>query len=143
MKDLDYSDSFYQFNYDVCQKSFLLPEGYFSGFMTHFSKDRDKKGSSQLVLNFEITSYREKHTLFLARSIYRDQDLPKLIDHLEGWQGADFAQKCRAEGGLDFNTLVGCKADLEILHKENPNHKERLRVIHQIYPFQTLVKVAS
>ena len=119
------------------EHSYHIPEGDYTGEVV--SIRHNEKG--ELVIKFQITSYETADNIFIVNSNYRQNELKKLVRHLEHWKGKQFVRQWEETGEVDFESLVGEKADLVVLVGEPVNrHPEGYRSVHDIRPPGTLVE---
>lgn len=121
------------------ETTFEAPEGNYAGELTSvFLADQESTDGLKQIFRFiftvEVPSMSDKIVLV-------GKNLPpnstKLRIFLERWLGREFVQPIAGKT-FDFNTLIGLKADIMILHIHNPGYEKPYRNLAGAYPPGTL-----
>lgn len=133
--------SFVPLSTGFMEKSYYLPEGFFTASLVKGSWSPAKNGTMQAVLSFRIESFTKPGVEFMARAVYWESELPRLQRDLANWQGAEFVERSIKEGGVNLDKLTGKLADIEVVHDEkHPEYDEPRRIVAGIYPVHKLVR---
>ena len=126
---------------EFMEKSYYLPEGFFTASLVKGSWSPAKNGAMQAVLLFRIENFTKPGVDFMARAVYWESELPRLKRDLTTWQGAKFVERSIREGGVNLDKLTGELADLDVIHDEkHPEYDEPRRIVAGIYPVHRLVR---